>query len=108
MKSKFRDKLSLSENDFGFVQGGQVQQSHSNLNKPRFVSPTCLPHLPYDTQTIIRTATLLDKDGTLKLYEIRDKGNPVRIRGEYASESPLGWNIRKAYDQHIKTKVSDQ
>ncbi len=101
-EAKFRKKLSLSsKTDFGFVAGG-VQQSHSNWNRPRFHWATCLPNLNYDKQVVIRTATLLDKDGTLKLYEIRDKGKEKTIVGEYASEAPLSWNIRKVYDTYIK------
>lgn len=105
-EAKFRDKLSLSaKTDFGFVTGA-IQQSHSNWNEPRFSWPTCLSNLDYAQQVIVRTATLLDKEGTLKLYEVRDKGKPNTIVGEYASEAQLGWNIRKYYDQNIKTKFN--
>lgn len=100
-EAKFRGKFSLSAKpDFGFVTG-KIQQSHSNWNRPRFSWPSCLPELSYDTETIVRTATLLDGNGTLKLYEVRDKNNRGKIIGEYASEAPKGWNIRKAYDTHI-------
>lgn len=105
-EAKFRNKLSLSSsNDFGFVVGN-IQQSHSKWNKPRFSWPTCFPQLNYDVETIIRTATLLDKDGTLKLYEVRDKSQTGRTVGEYASEAPKQWKIRKAYDENIKIKFN--
>ena len=71
-EAKFRDKLSLSSRDFGFVVGN-IQQSHSNWNRPRFSSVGCLSHLDYDQENIVRTATLLDRDGTLKLYHVSDK-----------------------------------
>ena len=100
-EAKFRsNQVNLLLNDFGFVTGG-IQQSHSNWNRPRFSWASCLPQLSYDKETIIRTATLLDRDGTLKLYEVRDKGSKGTIVGEFASEAPITWNIRKAYYEHF-------
>jgi len=106
-ESKFRDKDSLSVGDFGFVKWseGGIQQSHSKWNSDRFSWPTCLPGGDYDSENILRTATLLDKDGTLKLYEIRDKDARGTIKGEFASEAPQNWNIRYFYDKAIKSKV---
>ncbi|MBT4879772.1 MAG: hypothetical protein HON43_02205 [Alphaproteobacteria bacterium] len=100
-ESKFRNKLSLSENDFGFVTGS-IQQSHSSWNSPRFGWGTCLPQLNYDSKVIIRTATLLNSNGEVLLYEIRDKDASGTKEGEYASKAPSSWNIRKAYDKHLK------
>lgn len=105
-EAKFRgNQVNLLKTNFGFVAGG-IQQSHSNWNRPRFSWPSCLPGLNYDEETIIRTATLLDRDGILKFYEVRDRGSEGRIVGEYASEAPKGWNIRKAYDLQIVPKLS--
>jgi len=100
-EAKFRsNQVNLLLNDFGFVTGG-IQQSHSNWNRPRFSWASCLPQLSYDKETFIRTATLLYRDGTLKLYEVRDKGSKGTIVGEFASEAPITWNIRKAYYEHF-------
>ncbi len=93
-ESKFRDKSSLSPRDFGFV-AKDVQQAHSQWNSDRFSVPTCLPNLDYSKIPVIRTATLLDKNGDLHLYEIRDKGARGSIVGEFASEAHEGWRIRK-------------
>lgn len=72
-EAKFRsNQVNLLENDFGFVTG-KIQQSHSNWNKPRFSSVKCLSDLDYDQENIVRTATLLGRDGTLNLYYITDK-----------------------------------
>lgn len=103
-ESKFRDKSSLNaKRDFGFVQG-EIQQSHSKWNRERFSWPTCFPGRNYDNENVIRTATLLDQDGTLRLYEIRDKDTRGIIGGEFASAAPKRWNIRKIYDKNIGSK----
>ncbi|MBY0272929.1 MAG: hypothetical protein K2X02_05925 [Alphaproteobacteria bacterium] len=102
-ESKFRSVVNLSKNNFGFVIGS-MQQSYSSWNRERFYWPTCLPELDYDKETVLRTATLLNRDGIVKLYEIKDKNNPGRIEGEYASEAPTHWNIRKAYEKNIASK----
>lgn len=73
-EAKFRNKKNLSSSDFGFVVGG-IQQSHSNWNRPRFSQIHCLLGLDYDEETIVRTATLLNEDGILKVYEVSDKPN---------------------------------
>lgn len=95
-EAKYRDRLYLAEDDFGFV-ADKIQQSHSKWNSSRFNSVTCLPPgLRYDSQVAIRLATLLDENGTLHLYEVRDKDKRRSIVGEYASEAPATWNIKKA------------
>lgn len=71
-EAKFRDDLTLSTSDFGFVAGG-IQQSHSSWNKTRFGWVGCLNDLDYDKETIIRRATLLNTNGLLKVYTVKDK-----------------------------------
>lgn len=76
-EAKFRNKSKLSKNDFGFVKRGKtkIQQSHSFWNKYYFDKIDCLKNegIQYDNSDIRRTATLLNTDGLLILYEITDK-----------------------------------
>ena len=103
-ESKFRNKRSLSSKDFGFIRG-QIQQGHSRWNASRWIWADCLTTLPYGDQVIIRTATLLDRDGNVKLYELRDKGARGSTVGEYASDAPKRWSVRKKFDTHLTPQL---
>jgi hypothetical protein len=102
-EAKFRNKDMLSKNDFGVISG-KIQQSHSEWNKNRFNSLECLG-LNYDEQAIVRTATLLDKDGTLKLYEVKDQGERNAVVRDFASTAPKDLSIRMAYDLFFVQKI---
>lgn len=102
-EAKFRNRDHLSTNDFGFVMGG-IQQSHSKWNEGRFNWPTCL-HLNYKEQAIIRTATLLDQNGNLKLYEVKDRGQVNDIVRDFPSNTPKRYSQRIAYDLFFITQI---
>lgn len=70
----------------------KVRQSHSKWNLDRFRTAG-IPCVRYAPSKIIRTATYLKYDGTLHLYEIKDK-----VGGGYPSDYRLGSAIRTAWD----------
>lgn len=75
-EAKFRSgKKNLSIYDFGVkkINDKLVRQSHSEWNKAHFGEISCLKDFKYDSLKILRTASLLNDSGELRLYEITDR-----------------------------------
>lgn len=91
-EAKFsQDNFNLGMFDHYDVNGDQVQQSHSKWNEDRFRAAN-ISCVNYDAAKI-RTATYLNSEGTLQLYEIKDVG------GDYPSDFRRGSIIRNAWDE---------
>ena len=104
--------------DFHVLTTMPVRQSHSRWNEKSFskINDGCIATIlgNYAQQTIIRTATLLDPNGQIKLYEVRDSDNqhhkdPVFdvVRQTYASQASPHLHIHHMYSQfqnNIKEK----
>lgn len=102
-EAKFRDKESLYASDFGTIKNDLIRQSHSLWNKEKFSNISCFNGAKFDDEIVIRTATFLDKDGNLRLYEIKDKegSNQDAIGVVYASKASKQFSIADAYSTFI-------
>jgi hypothetical protein len=99
-----------------FIDNHTVSQSHSQWNKANFSLVNCIGDSlgQFDQQTIIRTATLLDGSGQIKLYDIKDEedgtydNNPYNIvRKTYASQASSRLHLHHVYtqfQQNVSTK----
>lgn len=109
-ESKFKPDGTLNLSNFSIppkgINGHKVRQSSSTWNFDRFEKIKCegFP-FRYQHNKVIRTATQLDNNGVVTLYEIKD-AKDTTIVGSFASEAHKGWGTRIIWDTHIAPKIS--
>ena len=105
-ESKFKSSSDFSKNIFDIyvIDKKYVRQSHSSWNKDRFKKINCTDFkFNYEDNKVIRTATQLDENGNITLYEIKDAKSDT-IAGKFASEAPKDSLNKKKWDKYIIQK----